>query len=150
MSRLMDICGLVDYNKELREHDRQKSIFGSILVDEQSDYFEGFVRTYDEKNTYLVFGTFNEKEGFHMYACNEEMDAPKEVVPYASLIKEYGINSGTLKYAEYKNDQIKIVVQDGEIFRNVEPGEISVLQAKVDTIKKQCNLVVENKQKKLK
>ena len=108
------------------------------------------VRTYDEKNTYLVFGTFNEKEGFHMYACNEEMDAPKEVVPYASLIKEYGINSGTLKYAEYKNDQIKIVVQDGEIFRNVEPGEISVLQAKVDTIKKQCNLVVENKQKKLK
>ena len=149
MSKLMDICCLVDYNKKLRKHNKEKSVFGSILIDEQSDYFEGFVRTYDEKNTYIVFGTFNE-DGFQMHACNEKMNEPQDKVKYAIMNKKYKSNSNALRYAEYTSDDTIIIIQDGEIFRDVELSEISLLQTKIDTIKKQCNLVVENKQKILK
>lgn len=149
MSKLMDICGLVNYNKETREHDRTKSIYGSILVDDQSDYFEGIARTYDEKNAYVIFGTFNEEDGLHMYATNETMEKPKELTDI-NMTKQYKNGRKSLSFAEFDNGSMRIIVQDGEITREVQPGEVSVLRLKVDIMKEQCNLVVENKQKKLK
>ena len=150
MSKLMDICGLVDYNKETRQHDRTKSIYGSIILDEQSNYFEGIARTYDEKNAYLVFGTFDEENGLHMYASNEEMEQPKEIITNAVMTRQYSSGRKSLSYAEFNDSKMRIIIQDGEIVREVQRGEVSVLQTKIDTIKEHCNLVVENKQKVLK
>ena len=134
MSRLMDVCGLVDYNTETKQHNRTKSIYGSVLVDDQSDYFEGFVRTYDEKKSYLVFGTFNAEEGFHMYSCNEEMGKPVEIVKNASFQSQVGTGYNDLKFAEYTSPEVKIIVQDGDVFRDVTTAEMTILQAKIDTI----------------
>ena len=150
MSKLMDICGLVDYNRETRQHDRTKSIYGSIILDEQSNYFEGITRTYDEKNAYLVFGTFNEEDGLHMYISNETMEQPKEVVSHANISKQYSAARQSLNYVRFDDSKMRIIIQDGEVVREVQNGEVSILRTKIDTMKENCNLVVENKQKKLK
>lgn len=150
MSRLMDICSLVDYNKETRQHDRKKSIYGSIIVDEQSNYFEGIARTYDEKNAYVVYGTFSEEDGLQMYASNEELESPIELISRANMKSQHTVGKNLLSYAEFNESSIKVIIQDGEIIRDVQPGEVSVLQTQVDIFKERCNLVVENKQKKLK
>lgn len=150
MSKLMDICGLVEYDNKTRQHNREKSVYGSILLDDQSDYFEGFVRTYDEKKSYLVFGTFNAEEGFHMYSCNEEMDKPVEIVKNASFQSQVGTGYNDLKFVEYRTPEVKIIVQDGDVFRDVTRAEMTILQAKIDTMKQECNLVEKNKQKSYK
>jgi hypothetical protein len=149
MSKLMDVCGLVDYNTITREHDRSKSIYGSLLVDEQSDYFEGFVRTYDETNSFVVFGTFNEEDGFHMYSCNEDMQEPNEMFIEASKKDNYDIRKSPRSF-KFAIPGMKVMIQDGEIYRDVTYGEISVLREKIDNMKNRCNLVSNNPQKIIK
>ncbi len=140
MSKLMDICGLVNYDKKTRQHDKSKSVYGSILVDELSDYFEGFVRTYDESNSFLVFGTCNKEEGFHMYSVNESMEQPEETIEYAPSIDEISENSRKKQYSRFVTPNMRIIIQDGDMFRDVTNGEISLLQAKIDLMKEKCNL----------
>ena len=135
MSKLMDVCGLVDYNTKTREHNRSKSIYGSLLVDEQSDYFEGFVRTYDETNSFVVFGTFNEEDGFHMYSCNEEMQEPNEMFIEASKKDKYDKRKSPRSF-KFAIPGMKVIIQDGDIFREVTSGEISVLRQKIDILLK--------------
>lgn len=149
MSKLMDVCGLVDYNTKTREHNRSKSIYGSLLVDEQSDYFEGFVRTYDETNSFVVFGTFNEEEGFHMYSCNEDMQEPNEMFIEASKKDNYDIRKNPRSF-KFAIPGMKVIIQDGDIFREVTYGEISVLRQKIDIMKDRCNLVSNSPQKIIK
>ena len=149
MSKLMDVCGLVDYNTKTREHNRSKSIYGSLLVDEQSDYFEGFVRTYDETNSFVVFGTFNEEDGFHMYSCNEEMQEPNEMFIEASKKDKYDKRKSPRSF-KFAIPGMKVIIQDGDIFREVTSGEISVLRQKIDIMKDRCNLVSNSTQKIIK
>lgn len=149
MSKLMDVCGLVDYNTKTREHNRSKSIYGSLLVDEQSDYFEGFVRTYDETNSFVVFGTFNEEDGFHMYSCNEEMQEPNEIFIEASKKDKYDKRKSPRSF-KFAIPGMKVIIQDGDIFREVTSGEISVLRQKIDIMKDRCNLVSNSPQKIIK
>ena len=166
MSKLMDVCGLVDYNTKTREHNRSKSIYGSLLVDEQSDYFEGFVRTYDETNSFVVFGTFNEEDGFHMYSCNEEMQEPNEMFIEASKKDKYDKRKSPRSF-KFAIPGMKVIIQDGDIssffrnfsatshwksniFREVTSGEISVLRQKIDIMKDRCNLVSNSPQKIIK
>lgn len=149
MSKLMDVCGLVDYNAKTREHNRSKSIYGSLLVDEQSDYFEGFVRTYDETNSFVVFGTFNEEDGFHMYSCNEEMQEPNEMFIEASKKDKYDKRKSPRSF-KFAIPGMKVIIQDGDIFREVTSGEISVLRQKIDIMKDRCNLVSNSPQKIIK
>ena len=149
MSKLMDVCGLVDYNTKTREHNRSKSIYGSLLVDEQSDYFEGFVRTYDETNSFVVFGTFNEEDGFHMYSCNEEMQEPNEMFIEASKKDKYDKRKSPRSF-KFAIPGMKVIIQDGDIFREVSSGEISVLRQKIDIMKDRCNLVSNSPQKIIK
>lgn len=149
MSKLMDVCGLVDYNTKTREHNRSKSIYGSLLVDEQSDYFEGFVRTYDETNSFVVFGTFNEEDGFHMYSCNEEMQEPNEMFIEASKKDKYDKRKSPRSF-KFAISGMKVIIQDGDIFREVTSGEISVLRQKIDIMKDRCNLVSNSPQKIIK
>lgn len=149
MSKLMDVCGLVDYNTKTRKHNRSKSIYGSLLVDEQSDYFEGFVRTYDETNSFVVFGTFNEEDGFHMYSCNEDMQEPNEMFIEASKKDNYDIRKSPRSF-KFTIPGMKVIIQDGDIFRDVTYGEISVLRQKIDIMKDRCNLVSNSPQKIIK
>ena len=149
MSKLMDVCGLVDYNTKTREHNRSKSIYASLLVDEQSDYFEGFVRTYDETNSFVVFGTFNEEDGFHMYSCNEEMQEPNEMFIEASKKDKYDKRKSPRSF-KFAIPGMKVIIQDGDIFREVTSGEISVLRQKIDIMKDRCNLVSNSPQKIIK
>ena len=149
MSKLMDVCGLVDYNTKTREHNRSKSIYGSLLVDEQSDYFEGFVRTYDETNSFVVFGTFNEEDGFHMYSCNEEMQEPNEMFIEASKKDKYDKRKSPRSF-KFAIPGMKVIIQDGDIIREVTSGEISVLRQKIDIMKDRCNLVSNSPQKIIK
>lgn len=149
MSKLMDVCGLVDYNTKTREHNRSKSIYGSLLVDEQSNYFEGFVRTYDETNSFVVFGTFNEEDGFHMYSCNEEMQEPNEMFIEASKKDKYDKRKSPRSF-KFAIPGMKVIIQDGDIFREVTSGEISVLRQKIDIMKDRCNLVSNSPQKIIK
>lgn len=149
MSKLMDVCGLVDYNTKTREHNRSKSIYGSLLVDEQSDYFEGFVRTYDETNSFVVFGTFNEEDGFHMYSCNEEMQEPNEMFIEASKKDKYDKRKSPRSF-KFAIPGMKVIIQDGDIFREVTSWEISVLRQKIDIMKDRCNLVSNSPQKIIK
>lgn len=149
MSKLMDVCGLVDYSTKTREHNRSKSIYGSLLVDEQSDYFEGFVRTYDETNSFVVFGTFNEEDGFHMYSCNEEMQEPNEMFIEASKKDKYDKRKSPRSF-KFAIPGMKVIIQDGDIFREVTSGEISVLRQKIDIMKDRCNLVSNSPQKIIK
>lgn len=149
MSKLMDVCGLVDYSTKTREHNRSKSIYGSLLVDEQSDYFEGFVRTYDETNSFVVFGTFNEEDGFHMYSCNEEMQEPNEMFIEASKKDKYDKRKSPRSF-KFAIPGMKVIIQDGDIFREVTSGEISVLRQKIDIMKDRCNLVSNSPKKIIK
>ena len=150
MSKLMDVCGLVDYNFKTREHNRAKSIYGSLLVDDQSDYFEGFVRTYDETNSFVVFGTFNEEEGFHMYSCNEDMQEPKEMFIEASKKDNIELPTSRQQTYRFSIPGMRVIIQDGDIFRDVTNGEISVLRTKIDIMKERCNLVSKSPQKIIK
>lgn len=150
MSKLMDVCGLVDYNTTTREHNRSKSVYGSILVDDQSDYFEGFVRTYDESNSFVVFGTFNEDEGFHMYSCNEEMQEPREIYIEASNKENTELPVRKQQTYRFAMPGMKVIIQDGDIFRDVTNGEMSVLRTKIDIMKERCNLVSKSPQKIIK
>lgn len=150
MSKLMDVCGLVDYNTETKQHNRTKSIYGSVLVDDQSDYFEGFVRTYDESNSFLVFGTFNEEEGFHMYSCNEDMQEPKELFIEASKKDNIEFPIKRQQFFKFAVPGMKVIIQDGDVFREVTNGEVSILRTKIDVMKERCNLVSKSPQKIIK
>lgn len=150
MSKLMDVCGLVDYNSTTKNHNRAKSVYGSILVDNKSDYFEGFVRTYDENNSFVVFGTFNDEEGFHMYSCNENMQEPSEIFIEASKNSDVNSVQKTKQCFKYSVPGMQVIIQDGNIFRDVTDAEISVLQTKIDLIKERCNLVTKAPQKIIK
>lgn len=150
MSKLMDVCGLVDYNATTREHNRSKSIYGSLLVDDQSDYFEGFVRTYDESNSFVVFGTFNEEEGFHMYSCNEDMQEPNEMFIEASKKDNNEFPIRRQQTFRFAIPGMKVIIQDGDMFREVTNGEVSVLRTKIDVMKERCNLVSKSPQKIIK
>ena len=147
MSKLMDICGLVNYNDKTREHDRTQSIYGSVMFDEIANYFEGIVRTYDEKKAFLVFGTFDEDEGLQMYSVNESMERPQEIVSFSSAVSKEETKSKQPKYVKFVTPEMKVIIQDGEIFRDVTNSEISMLQAKVNVMKQNCNLVQSKKSK---
>lgn len=147
MPKLMDMCGLVNYDIKTRVHDRERSIYGSILLDEKSNYFEGIVKTYDEKNRYLVFGTFNEEEGFHMYTYNSEAQELNEEISCALQTKKDIAYNGSFKFAEFTTPEVRIIIQDGDIYRDVTEGEISVLQSAINKLKTECNLVSLSKQK---
>lgn len=147
MSKLMDVCGLVDYNSKTREHNRTKSIYGSLLVDEQSDYFEGFVRTYDESNSFLVFGTFNDEEGLHMYSCSEDMQEPKEIFLEASKENKTDLSRKNQQFFRYSIPGLSVFIQDGDVFREVTNGETSILRTKIDFLKNRYNLVTKSPQK---
>lgn len=147
MLKLMDICGLVDYDITTRKYDESKSIYGSLLVDEQSNYFEGFVRTYNETNSFLVFGTFNVEDGLHIYRCNQNMQEPKEMFIKSSKKIKNNPNSKRKDYFKYSAPGMKVIIQDGNIIREITNGEILLLQAKIKEMKKDCNLEIKSIQK---
>lgn len=150
MSRLMDMYGLVNYDKKTRSHDKSKSIYGSVLLDDISNYFEGIVRTYDEKKSFIVFGTFDQENGLQMYSCNEVEMEPVEILAGINSKRHCGNNTGRTKYAQFSNKNILIGLQDGEIYRDVTNAEVSLLKNKVEFLKRQCHLIEEPKQMKLK
>lgn len=150
MSKLMDICGLANYDKDTRIYDQDKSVYGSVLLDETSAYFEGIVRTYDEKNAYLVFGTFDEENGLHMYSFNKATKELQETIKGGSITKIRGTKGGDVKFAEFTTPEMKLIIQDGDLYRDVTTGEMSVLQTAVNVLKQECNMVDKNKQKTIK
>ena len=85
-----------------------------------------------------------------MYSCNEEMAKPVEIVKNASFQSQVGTGYNDLKFAEYRTPEVKIIVQDGDVFRDVTRAEMTILQAKIDKMKQECNLVEKNKQKSYK
>ena len=84
-----------------------------------------------------------------MYSCNEEMQEPNEMFIEASKKDKYDKRKSPRSF-KFAIPGMKVIIQDGDIFREVTSGEISVLRQKIDIMKDRCNLVSNSPQKIIK